>query len=173
MRGIHLTAYCFALGLLLCGAQRTLAQTDAHWEVGGQFSAFNVTNGEATTSTVLPCIIAPCPVVTATTVQRRTEPGFGGRVVYNFNRYLSAEAEVNLFPRERALTDAEFTGGRKFQGLFGAKVGRRFEHFGLFAKARPGFADFNEGDLRQRPGTGCIAIFPPPLSCFESKGRTD
>ena len=24
-----------------------------------------------------------------------------------------------------------------------------------------------------RPGTACIAVFPRPLSCFESAGRTD
>jgi hypothetical protein len=174
MRRIHLATYFFALGLLLFGAQRAHAQTDARgWEAGGQFSIFNVTNGEATTATVVPCISSPCPVITATAEQRRTEPGFGGRVGYNFNRYLSAEAEVNFFPRERALTDPEFTGGRKFQGLFGVKVGRRYEHVGLFAKARPGFVDFDEGDLRQRPGTACVAIFPPPLSCFESTARTD
>jgi hypothetical protein len=174
MRRIHLTAYFFALGILICGAQLTRAQTDARgWEVGGQFSAFNVTNGKGAASTVFPCVNPPCPLVTVTADQRRTEPGFGGRVGYSFNRYLSAEAEVNFFPRERAPADAEFTGGRKFQGLFGAKVGRRFEHVGLFAKARPGFVNFKEGDLRQRPGTGCVAIFPPPLSCFESTGRTD
>jgi Outer membrane protein beta-barrel domain len=163
MRRTHLAAYFFALGILICGGGRARAQDDSRgWEAGGQFSAFNVTNGKTPSSTF---------VVGAD--QRGTEPGFGGRVGYNFNRYLAAEAEFNFFPRERALDDAKFTGGRKLQGLFGVKVGRRFQHFGVFAKARPGFVHFKDGDLQFPANNGCILIFPPPLACFESVGRTD
>jgi hypothetical protein len=163
MRRTHLAAYFFALGILVCGARAARAQDDSRgWEAGGQFSAFNVTNGSV-----------PGDAFTNGAEQRGTEPGFGGRVGYNFNRSLAAEAEVNFFPRERALDDPNFTGGRKLQGLFGVKVGRRFEHFGLFAKARPGFVRFHDGDLQFRTDSACIAIFPPPLACFESVRRTD
>jgi hypothetical protein len=174
MRRLHFTPFVFAIGLLFSGATGARAQdTERKWEVGGQFSAFSVSNGEGTVSTVFPCFNPPCPVITTNVGERRTEPGFGARVGYSFNRYLTAEAEFNFFPREGELTDSDFTGGRKVQGLFGVKVGRRFERVGVFAKARPGFVNFREGDLRPRPGIACIAIFPPPLSCSETTDRTD
>lgn len=176
MRRLHFVSYVFAFGLLLCVAQSARAQDDVRrWEAGVHFSAFNVTNGDATVSGVNPCLVPPCPVTTTTTEQRRTETGFGARLGYSFNRYATAEAEVNYFPAERALTDPDFTGGRKLQGLFGVKVGRRYEHAGVFAKARPGFVTFAEGDMRvrQTPGTFCPAVFPPPLACAEATGRTD
>jgi len=31
-----------------------------------------------------------------------TEGGFGGRVTYNFNRSIAAEAEINFFPQKPA-----------------------------------------------------------------------
>lgn len=58
--------------------------------------------------------------------------GFGGRLSVNANRYLAIESEVNIFPR------AGFRGSAA-QALFGVKVGKRWERFGVFAKARPGF----------------------------------
>jgi hypothetical protein len=169
-----LLAIIFTAGILVTGARAVQAQEDeSRWEVGGQVYAFNVSNGTATITRVNPCFVPPCPLSGATVEQRQTEPGFGGRVGYSFNRYVTAEAEVNFFPRERELTDPDFTGGRKLQGLFGVKAGRRFERVGLFAKARPGFVNFKEGDLEQPQGTVCVAVFPTPLSCFKSKGRTD
>jgi hypothetical protein len=35
------------------------------------------------------------------------------------------------------------TGGRLLQGQAGVKTGKRFEKFGIFAKARPGIASFS------------------------------
>ncbi|HEX8720684.1 MAG TPA: outer membrane beta-barrel protein [Pyrinomonadaceae bacterium] len=174
MRRSLLLAAIFTAAILVSGSRGARAQTDAGgWEAGGQLYDFDATNGTATVSRVAPCQLPPCPVVTTTVEQRRHEPGFGARLGYGFNRYVTAEAEVNYFPRGRGLTDPDFTGGRKLQGLFGVKAGRRYESFGLFAKARPGFVNFSGGDLEQRPNAGCIAIFPPPLACFESRGRTD
>lgn len=174
MREHHFKAIVFAFCLVFFGAMSVKAQdAGRNWEAGFQFSALNVSNGEAAAMTVVPCFVPPCPVITTTAGERRTEPGFGGRIGYSFNRYVTAEAEVNFFPRERELTDPDFMGGRKFQGLFGVKIGRRYERVGVFAKARPGFVNFSEGDMRGRPDTVCIAIFPPPLSCFEPSGRTD
>ena len=65
-----------------------------------------------------------------------TQTGIGGRVTYNFNRSIAAEAEINWFPERQPLLNAN---GRMIQAQFGAKVGKRFEKFGLFAKVRPGF----------------------------------
>src|SRR5579883_1544827 len=67
----------------------------------------------------------------------RTEPGFGGRFTYNFNRSIAAEAQIDFYPNDNGARSFE-TGGRTLQGLFGVKAGRRFERFGVFAKARPG-----------------------------------
>jgi hypothetical protein len=149
---------------------RTYGQADEsrRFEVGGQFSVLNVSNGRADVTTVLPCIIPPCPVATFTSAGRQAEPGLGARVGYNLTRNIALEAEGNFFPRER-----EFAGGRKSQGLFGVKAGKRFEQVGVFAKARPGFVRFGEGDLsRPRPDTACIAVVPPPAGCFEATPQT-
>ena len=65
-----------------------------------------------------------------------TQPGIGGRVTYNFNRSIAAEAEINFFPQKVFILNAD---GSAIQGQFGVKVGKRFEKFGLFGKVRPGF----------------------------------
>jgi hypothetical protein len=174
MPRITLKSFIVTAALVVSCAGVARAQDEERkWEVGFQFSALSATNGEASITSVLPCINPPCPLVTTTSGGRQTEPGVGARVGYSFNRYLAVEGEVNFFPRERELRDLEFNGGRKLQGLFGVKVGRRYERVGLFAKARPGFVHFAEGDLKPRPNVGCIAVFPPPLSCFEPESRTD
>jgi hypothetical protein len=65
-----------------------------------------------------------------------THAGFGGRVTYNFNRWIAAEGEVNFFPERLLVLRAD---GNGIQGQFGVKVGKRFDKWGLFAKVRPGF----------------------------------
>ncbi|HEU4794816.1 MAG TPA: outer membrane beta-barrel protein [Pyrinomonadaceae bacterium] len=71
-----------------------------------------------------------------------TKGGIGGRVTYNFNRSLAAEAELNFFPQKQLIFESN---GRSIQGQFGVKIGKRFEKFGLFAKVRPGF--ISAGDV--------------------------
>ena len=176
MRRSALFSIIFAAGLLVSAAVEARAQADEpKWEVGGQVYGFDVSNGSATQEAAVPiiCINPPCPTAVVTTNGRSFEAGFGARVGRGVNRYVSLEAEVNYFPRGRELTDENFTGGRKLQGLFGVKVGKRYESFGLFAKARPGFVNFEQGDLQRRPDLICPAVFPPPLGCVETKGRTD
>src|SRR5258705_10177298 len=71
-----------------------------------------------------------------------TEAGFGGRFTFNFNKHVAIGAEANFFPHENF---NDFTrSGRLLQGQFGLKAGRRFGKFGIFAKARPGFASFSK-----------------------------
>lgn len=69
-----------------------------------------------------------------------TSPGFGGRVTYNFNRSIAAEAEVNFFPQKQFILIAD---GSALQAQFGVKLGKRFEKFGVFARVRPGFLSVN------------------------------
>ena len=80
--------------------------------------------------------------------QRRTEPGLGGRFTYNLNEVFSLEAAGYFFPK-RCFECRN--GGNITQGLAGLKVGKRFEKWGIFAKARPGAISFSEGtfDVRQ------------------------
>ncbi len=154
-------AFCVALNL-----QSAQGQTDnKKFEAGGQFSLSNVTTFGGSV-TIFPCINPPCPATTTFTRDRVIEPGFGGRIGYNISRHVTLEAEGNFFPRDR-----NFEGGRKMQGLFGAKVGKRFEKVGIFAKARPGFIHYSKGDLRQGQNV-CIQIFPPAIGCFVPTGRT-
>lgn len=80
--------------------------------------------------------------------QRRTEPGFGGRFTYNLNEVFSLEAAGYFFPKRCFQCR---NGGNITQGLAGLKVGKRFEKWGIFAKARPGAISFSQGtfDVRQ------------------------
>ena len=174
MRRFRLTSFMLAAPLLFSAVTVARAQgAEPHWEVGGQVSAFDVGNGTGSAQDfICPVLFGPCVVRTTNADHRATEFGFGARVGYRLDRHFTVEAEGNFFPREAALTDNDgFTGGRKTQVLFGAKVGRHFERVGLFVKARPGYVHFSEGDLRQ--AGACVAVFPPPLGCFERRGRTD
>jgi hypothetical protein len=69
-----------------------------------------------------------------------TAAGFGGRVGFGVNDYVTIEAEVNFFPEDGT---GFFESGRKTQGLFGVKTGIRSEGAGIFAKFRPGFVHFS------------------------------
>ena len=68
------------------------------------------------------------------------EPGLGGRVTFNLNESIAVEAEGNYFtPEQFSIPE----GGRMFQGQFGTKIGKRFDRWGVFGKARPGFVGFS------------------------------
>ena len=73
----------------------------------------------------------------------RTEPGIGARFTYNLTDSFALEAVGNLFPRKCTSCNPE-NNGRIAEGLFGVKAGKRFERFGLFGKARPGFVSFRD-----------------------------
>jgi hypothetical protein len=71
----------------------------------------------------------------------KREVGVGGRVTYNLDSHFAIEAEGNFFPSG---STREFEpGGNITQAQFGLKVGKRFEKFGVFAKARPGLVSFD------------------------------
>lgn len=83
------------------------------------------------------------------------DPGVGGRVTWNLNRFLGAEAEFNVFPERN---ENAFRGGQKIQGLFGVKVGKRSDRLGVFAKLRPGFIHFDKRIVPCPPGVVCPAV---------------
>jgi hypothetical protein len=128
----HYRAFLCGLTLLLTcisiGAQQI---EPSKLEIGAQFSSLTLT---------------------APGVKR--EVGVGGRVTYNLTDSLALEAEGNYFPS--GSTRGFTPGGSILQGQFGLKAGKRWDRFGIFAKARPGFVSF-DGTFAPRPaGTTTI-----------------
>ena len=74
----------------------------------------------------------------------RTEVGFGGRFTVNVNRNVALEAETTFFPNS-GRSGEQRADGNAVEGLFGLKAGKRWQKFGVFAKARPGFISFSDG----------------------------
>jgi len=173
-RGVFRVFVMFVLALCFHAVEARAQSDDLKFEAGAHATLlhFDARHLFFAPSGGIVCVRAPCvPLGVERFTERASVPGFGGRFGYNFNRHVAAEAEVNFFPRDRA---AE--GGRKVQGLFGVKAGRRFEKFGVFGKARPGFLRQSQADFRPRENTFCIAqlaIFPPPAGCFDTEPRTD
>ena len=164
MKRVMLPSIWF-LVCLLVGAVGVRAQDIPKFEVGGQFSLIKFSEQKA--SQKLPnCLGTNCQTITQP-FSDPIEPGFGGRLGYNINRNIALEAEMNFFPR-----DKNFEGGRKLQGLFGIKAGRRFGKFGLFAKGRPGFLRESKEDFTPQVRL-CIAIFPPPVGCSDPISKTN
>ena len=86
-----------------------------------------------------------------------TEPGFGARFTFNFNREVALEAVGNFFPHSCRFCDDN--SGNIAQGLVGIKAGKRFDKWGIFAKGRPGVVSFSEGDTKW-VDTGIGGAFP-------------
>ena len=82
---------------------------------------------------------------------QRLEGGSGGRFTYNLNQVFSLEAAGYFFPK-RCFSCGE--NGRMTEALAGVKVGKRFQSWGIFAKARPGFVRFSEGEFTILPAPG-------------------
>ncbi len=76
-----------------------------------------------------------------------TEAGFGGRFTFNLNRSVALEAVGNFFPHKcRFCGQTGENSGNITQAFFGVKAGKRFEKWGIFAKARPGLVSFSDGE---------------------------
>jgi hypothetical protein len=78
--------------------------------------------------------------------------GVGPRFTFNLNKNVALETAVYFFPDNCFQC---FERGRMTEIVGGVKVGKRFEKWGLFAKARPGVVTYSRGNaiLRQaNPG---------------------
>jgi len=75
----------------------------------------------------------------------QTEPGVGARFTFNFNRSLAFETAGYLFPRH---CDICTNGGNMSEVVAGVKIGKRFEKWGIFGKARPGVVSFSRGEFQ-------------------------
>lgn len=160
-----ITMTLVALFLVLSSRGVRAQSDDSKFEVNGHFSALHTSETGAIIIPIV-CIQAPCFPITSQFSSSRTEPGVGGTIGYNFTRNITAEAEINFFPRNNVES------GRMTEGLFGVKAGKRFRKVGVFGKARPGFLYATRGDLRPRRDIACISIFPTPVGCFETASKT-
>ena len=82
------------------------------------------------------------------------DTGVGGRFTFNFTDNIAIEAEGNYYTRNRR--DLPNPSGHMFQGQFGAKIGKRFDKWGVFGKARPGFVGFTQ--VSELVGTHSIVV---------------
>ena len=156
-----------AVLILFVSGQAVRSQSTEKFEVGGQFSVLQISR--ITTAKLQPSIPGPSILIGK---ERDTQLGFGGRIGYNVNNTDAVEGELNFFP-DAGTVGAQLLGeGHNLQGLFGVKIGKRFDKVGIFAKARPGFLSESNGDLQPQTQGVCILIFPPPVGCFDAVRKT-
>ena len=82
--------------------------------------------------------------------------GFGGRFTFNFNKNVAIEAAGYIFPGKCSYCEHR---GQVYQAVAGPKVGKRFEKWGIFAKARPGIVTLGQ-ELVEITATGSSDPFP-------------
>jgi hypothetical protein len=107
-------------------------------------------------STDIPKFEVGADFTTITFGAGQSELGLGGRLTYNLNKHVALEGTGFFFPRECHFC-ARGNDGRITEGLFGVKVGKRFEKWGIFGKARPGVISFSQGKFDLVPTTGIPA----------------
>jgi outer membrane protein with beta-barrel domain len=126
--------------VLVCTTSKAQDSETPKFEAGVQFTVLNVNQP----TPVFNC----CVILFPDHSNSYWTSGIGGRLTYNFNKFLAAEATVNYFPDSRI--DPVFfralPEGKIYQGQFGVKAGKRFDRVGIFAKARPGFVGFTEAN---------------------------
>ncbi len=109
--------------------QSISVQSTRRWEIGGQYGVFSLGSAKVEgTSSFTPWSLGDYP-------------GFGGRLTYNFNRWLAMDSVVNYFYTNPHVGDAQ-RGGKILQGSFGPKAGIHMQRFGVFAKVHPGFLSY-------------------------------
>jgi outer membrane protein with beta-barrel domain len=147
----------FALTVIFGGvAAAQEPDPPSRFELGAQFSSLTYSR--------------PTPSFGAISGNGRTEAGFGGRFTFNLNRHVALEAESNFFPHENF--DDTSSSGRLWQGQFGVKAGKRYGKFGVFGKARPGFASFSQ--VYTVVGTTTIDFNGTPIAVpvFDTRRKT-
>lgn len=109
------------------------------FEIGGHFTLLRRSDADPAVE-----LLKRNEVIGDVNAAKLSEVGFGARFTINLTRSVAIEAEANFFPEDKrselGVPSRVFEpGGRKFQALFGPKIGRRWNRFGLYGKARPGF----------------------------------
>ena len=143
--------YAFiACGFVLLAQPRAAqaqTQTDEHkFEVGGQVTSIHIAPIDSN-------IMTPISGTFNAQGFDVTTFGYGGRIGYNVNRYVSVEAEFNYFPEKNF---NEVSQDRREQFFAGVRVGKRWDKVGVFAKLRPGTMHFDELPFHTAcTATGC------------------
>ena len=88
-----------------------------HWEIGTQYSNIS-----------LPVLSNTCSELAC----RKNLSGLGANFTYNFTRGIGLDSTLNFIPGQQGSKPM-------MEGLFGLRIGARYEHIGVFAKVRPGF----------------------------------
>jgi hypothetical protein len=112
-----------AISLLLLTQSNSFAQSQdlPKFEVAGEFSSLARDSFES-----------------------KHEPGVGARFTFNLNRSVAFETAGYFYP-EKCFSCRN--GGNMSQFVAGVKAGKRFEKWGIFGKARPGFVSFSRGEF--------------------------
>jgi hypothetical protein len=88
-----------------------------------------------------------------------TSAGVGGRMTFDLSRWIAVDGEANFYPHDDfTLSSSAVVDGnlnlvyhrRRSDAFVGMKIGVRGERFGLFAKARPGFARLGDKGVECR-----------------------
>ena len=89
----------------------------------------------------------------------RSEAGVGGRFTFNLNEVFALEGAAYIFPRQ--CFDCRENGAMS-EAVAGVKIGKRFNRWGLFGKARPGLVSFSKGKTN-------VTITDPITPSFDVK----
>ena len=95
-----------------------------------------------------------------------TGAGFGGTFAFDLRPHLAFDSALLYYPSpERGVTPE--SGGRLFEGLFGAKIGLQRDRLGYFLTLRPGFLRFSK-TVTQYPAspTGVFQFAPNTWGAF-------
>ena len=124
--------FLLIVGILFCASPWAVpAQTQSdevpRYEIGAQFTSLTMPSFDG----------------------GHTEIGPGARFTFNLNRSIALEAVGNFFPHKCSFCGSSGeNSGNITQGMVGVKVGKRFQRWGIFAKARPGVVSFSKGDSK-------------------------
>jgi hypothetical protein len=147
------------------GPEQTTTQdpgeTRHRFEVGAQFSSLGLSQVE---HYMYGSLGLNFPDVRDT----RTLAGFGGRLTYNLTPHFALEVQSDFYPNDNFLMNNGRAGGRMLQGQAGVKAGKRFQKFGIFAKARPGVVSFSKAAGFVLDPTFGIPIFRPERNTYFS-----
>lgn len=153
-----LSIVLFLILNLMVSAQSAESSDDSKvkkFEVGGQFTILRRSDADVTSEVFSLNGFGSRNYKSA----KLNEFGIGGRFTFNFNKNVAVESEANFF---RNIEKPPFVigvgqrisqpGGRKFQAVFGPKIGIRKKKFGVFGKVRPGFISIDEYNVISQIG---------------------
>lgn len=99
-----------------------------------------------------------------------TNAGFGGRVLFRLNDWMSVDGEVSFFPHDKVVGPTFQTSigpgrvestRRRMDALVGVNVGSRRDRLGAFVKLRPGVTRLHHKGFNC-VGEGCALVLIAP-----------